>query len=145
MTATTGGRRQLTSEPATRRVSAGAPHTSSTASASGPGRSPGSTVAIDRPNRIACPSQGTCSEWASHRASPSVIASGVSDSDTRVAIRSPGRSPSGEAGPTASTTPVSIPPDPVTGFCILPRSATMPSTAERIRPGSPPCASRSWR
>jgi hypothetical protein len=141
MTATAGDRRELT----TRWVSAGAPHTSSTASASGPGRSAGSTVAIDRPNRMACPAQGTCSEAASQPASPSVIASGVSDSDTRVATRCPARSPSGEAGPASSTTPMSIPPDPVTGFCILPRSATMPSTADRTAPGSPPCASRSWR
>ena len=94
--------------------------------------SAGSTAAIERPNRIAWPSHGTCSLRPSQRASPSVMTSGVRLSDTRVAIRSPGTRPSGESGPTSSTTPVSIPPEPVTGFCILPRSATMPSTAARI-------------
>ena len=46
----------------TRSVRAGAPHTSSTARASPAGRSPGSTAAMDRPNRIACPAHGTCSD-----------------------------------------------------------------------------------
>ena len=131
-TATTGGVPPLQAARTTRAVSAGAPHTSSTASASGTGMSAGSTAAIERPNRIAWPSHGTCSLRPSQRASPSVMTSGVRLSDTRVAIRSPGARPSGESGPTSSTTPVSIPPEPVTGFCILPRSATMPSTAARI-------------
>ena len=38
---------------------------------------------------MAVPSAGTCSERPSQRASPSVIRSGVSDSETRVATRSP--------------------------------------------------------
>ena len=73
----------------------------------------------------------------SQPASPSVITSGVRLSDTRVAIRSPGARPSGESGPDSSTTPVSMPPEPVTGFCILPRSA---DDAEHLRrmAGAPP-------
>ena len=116
-----------------------------TARASSAGRSPGSTAAMDRPNRIACPAHGTCSDRPSQRASPSVMASGVRLSETRVAIRSPAARPSGEPGPASSTTPVSIPPDPVTGFCILPRSATMPSTAARIAAAEPPVDSSSCR
>ena len=100
---------------------------------------------MDRPNRIAWPAHGTCSDRPSQRASPSVMASGVRLSETRVAIRSPAASPSGESGPASSTTPVSIPPDPVTGFCILPRSAMISSTAPRIAAGPPPVDSRSCR
>ena len=74
-----------------------------------------------------------------------MIASGVRLSETRVAIRSPGFSPSGELLPTSSTTPVSIPPEPVTGLCILPRLAMISSTAVLIASGSPPLASRSCR
>ncbi len=93
MTATTGDR---ASSPASWPPGGSAPGRRTrpcTARASGPGRSAGSTVAIDRPNKIACPSHGTCSDRPSQRASPSVMASGVSDSDTRVAIRSPGVQP----------------------------------------------------
>src|SRR6266702_1529982 len=100
----------------TRWVSAGAPQTSITASDRGTGRSSGSTAAIERPNKIAWPWHGTCSDRPSHALSPSVITSGVRLSETRVAIRSPGARPSGESGPTSRTVPVSIPPDPVTGF-----------------------------
>ncbi len=118
-------------------VSAGAPQTSITASERGTGRSSGRTAAIDRANRIACPSQGTCSDWPSHRYRLSEMASGVSVSETRVAIRCPGSRPSGESGPTSSTVPVSMPPDPVTGFCILPRVAMISPTAALILSGSP--------
>ena len=69
-----------------------------------------------------------------------------------MAIRSPGARPSGESGPTSATTPVSMPPDPVTGFCILPRAATMPRTAPRSAAARLPppfgpsaAASVSWR
>ena len=129
----------------TRSVSAGAPHTSSTARDSGTGRSSGSTAAMDRPNRIAWPAQGTCSDRPSQRARPSVMASGVRLRETRVAIRSPGFRPSGESGPTSSTTPVSMPPEPVTGLCILPRRAMIPATAARTAAPSPPWSSVSWR
>ena len=129
----------------TRPVRAGAPQTSSTASASGAGRSSGIWAAIERPNKIACPSHGTCSDRPSQEARPSVSSSGVRLSETSVAMTSPGFSPSGDCSPTSATTPVSIPPEPVTGFCILPRLLTISSTADFIAAGSPPVASRSWR
>ncbi len=128
----------------TRAVSAGAPHTSSTASASGTGMSAGSTAAMERPNRIAWPSHGTCSLRPSQRASPSVMASGVRLSDARVAIRSPGARPSGESGPTSSTTPVSIPPSrsPGSASCPARRRCRAPRRASRPR-GRRPCPVRS--
>ncbi len=70
---------------------------------------------------------------------------GVRVSDTSVATRSPTARPSGDSGPTSATRPMSMPPDPVTGFCILPRSATIASTASRTAAPSPPWASCSWR
>ena len=129
----------------TRCVSAGAPQTSMTDRASPAGRSSGSLAAMDRPNRIAWPSHGTCSDRASQRARPSVIASGVRLSETSVAISSPAVRPSGERGPASSTTPVSMPPEPVTGFCILPRVRMISSTAALILSGFPSCASCSCR
>ena len=100
---------------------------------------------MDRPKRIAWPPAGTCSLRPSHRSSPSVNTSGVRDRDTRVATRSPTARPSGLFGPTSATVPTSIPPDPVTGFCILPRLATMSSTSARTASPSPWCFSASWR
>jgi hypothetical protein len=44
----------------------------------------------------------------------------------------------GWARPTSATRPISIPPDPVTGFCIFPRAATISRTRAPIRAGSPP-------
>ena len=126
----------------TRAVSAGAPQTSITASASSAGRSSGSTAAIERPKRIACPSAGTCSERPSQPARPSVIA--AASGSARPASR-PGRRPPGRAatrGPTSSTVPTSMPPEPVTGFCILPRVAMMSSTSARTASPSPPCLVR---
>nr|BFF26282.1 hypothetical protein GCM10025732_42470 [Glycomyces mayteni] len=49
------------------------------------------------------------------------------------------------AGPTASTVPMSMPPEPVTGFCILPRASTMARTSSRTAAPSPPCLVRSCR
>jgi hypothetical protein len=129
----------------TRAVVAGAPHTSRTASDTASGRSSGSTAAMERAKRIAVPSAGTCSLRPSQPARPSVIRSGVRVRETRVATRCPAASPSGESGPTASTTPMSIPPDPVTGFCIFPRLPTISSTAAWTASPSPPWASRSCR
>ena len=57
----------------------------------------------------------------------------------------PARSPSGDCGPTSATVPMSMPPDPVTGFCILPRVATMSSTSARTASPSSACFSRSCR
>ena len=66
--------------------------------------------------------------------SPSSMTSGVSVSETRVATRSPTARPSGDSGPTSSTVPTSIPPEPVSGFCILPRAATISRTCGTDRP-----------
>ena len=107
----------------TRAVAAGAPQTSRTARETASGRSSGRTAAIERAKRIAVPAPGTCSERPSQPARPSVMRSGVRVSETRVATRCPTARPSGDSGPTASTTPMSMPPEPVTGFCILPRAA----------------------
>ena len=68
---------------------------------------------------------------------------GVSERETSVATRSPTASPSGDCGPTSVTVPMSMPPEPVTGFCILPRSATMASTSARTASPSPACFSDS--
>jgi hypothetical protein len=104
-----------------RSVSAGAPHTSKTARASSGGRSSGRTATTERPNRMACPCAGTCSDRPSQPRRPSVIRNGVRVSDTRVATRSPGLIGSVDVWPTSSTTPISMPPEPVTGLCIFPR------------------------
>src|SRR3954452_20506412 len=129
----------------TRAVAAGAPQTSSRASETASGRSSGRTAAIDRAKRIAVPAAVTCSDRPSQRASPSVIRSGVSVSETRVATRWPTASPSGDSGPTASTAPMSMPPEPVTGFCIFPRVATMSRTVARTASPSPAHDSDSCR
>jgi hypothetical protein len=42
--------------------------------------------------------------------------------------------------PTARTVPMSMPPDPVTGLCSLPRWATMPQTISPTRLASPPAS-----
>ena len=74
------------------------------------------------------------------------MTSGVRLRETRVAIRSPGFRPSGESGPTSSTTPTSMPPEPVTGFCILPRRAMISSDrGPHGRAVAPVRASVSWR
>ena len=114
--------------------------------ASSAGRSSGSTAAIERPNRMACPSAGTCSERPSQRGQP--VGDGAAGSATATPASRPGRPtrrPSGESGPTSSTTPTSMPPEPVTGFCILPRAATISSTSARTAAPSPPCLVASWR
>ena len=50
----------------------------------------------------------------------------------------PGARPERRAGPASSTTPVSIPPEPVTGFCILPRLGDdLRAPPRRIASGSP--------
>ena len=40
--------------------------------------------------------------------------------------------------------PMNMPPEPVTGFCCLPRSATMPRIISPIFFSSPPQASSIW-
>ena len=68
---------------------------------------------------------------------------GVRVSETSVAMRSPtARSPpAGWRWPISRTRPMSMPPEPVTGLCILPRSGTMRTTSAPMRAGSPPTAS----
>ena len=109
------------------------------------GRSSGTFAAMVRPNSTAVPSHGTCSLRPSQLRRPSVIRSGVRLNDTSVVIWSPTTTSRPAFGPTSATVPTSMPPDPVTGFCILPRSATMASTSARTASPSPWCFSLSWR
>ena len=79
-----------------------------------------------------------------------MIRNGVNERDTNVATWSPTASPSGLCSPTSATVPMSMPPEPVTGFCIFPRVATMSRTAAfSAAPSVPPPGSRwtpqSWR
>ena len=128
-----------------RLVIAGAPQTSITARLSPLGRSSGMTAAIERPKSTAYPSAGTCSERPSQPSRPSSMTSGVRVRETSVATRSPALRPSGDSGPTSSTVPTSMPPEPVSGFCILPRVATMSSTSRRTASPSSWCLRSSWR
>ena len=98
-TATVGAAPRATYSPTTRATSAGAPHTSITISARSGERSSGNRAAMERPNSTAVPCAGTRSDRPSQPASPSVIVSGVSESETRVATRSPTSRPSGDCGP----------------------------------------------
>ena len=125
MTATTGASYSSTM----RLVMAGAPQTSMTARLSALGRSSGMTAAMERPKRTAYPSAGTCSLLPSQPARPSSMTSGVRVRETRVATRSPALRPRGDSGPTSSTVPTSMPPEPVSGFCILPRVSTISRTS----------------
>ena len=127
-----------------RAVCAGAPATSRIASATFSGTSSGSRAYRPLSNRIAWPSTSTWSRarWSARMRS---MRSGVSDSDTSVAIRSPARRSvlSRSASPIAATRPISIPPEPVAGLWSLPRRATMSRIAASTRAGSPPAAARS--
>src|SRR5467141_360768 len=127
---------------ARRATHAGAPQTSRTASASASGRSSGNGAHRPVENSTARPRTSRRSACAC-TARISSRTSGVSVRDTRVAIRSP-RSTSPRAGcsaPTSATRPISIPPEPVTGFCSFPRAATISRTRAAIREVSPP---HSW-
>ncbi len=73
------------------------------------------------------------------------MTSGVRVSETSEATTSPTARPSGEPSPTSSTVPTSMPPDPVTGLCILPQRPTISRTSARTASPSPPCLSASWR
>ena len=119
----TARRPRSTYSATTRAASAGAPQTSMHHQRRGRGR--GRRAARRRSSGrtgSACPSAGTCSRAAVPAASPSVITQRgegqrdqggdpVADRQARAATR----------GPTSSTVPTSMPPEPVTGFCILPR------------------------
>ena len=89
------------------------------------------------------PAPARCGRPSASR--PSSITSGVRVSETSVATRSPTARPSGDSGPTSSTVPTSMPPEPVTGFCILPRLGDDLEHLARARrrrpPPSPVCAS----
>ena len=70
------------------------------------------------------------------------IESGVRDKLTRVAILSPGTNPRSAArSPTRVTTPSSMPPEPVTGLCCLPRRTMVCITSADTRSRSPSHAS----
>ncbi len=125
-----------------RATSAGAPQTSRAASASLSGMSEGSRDQWPVAKRMALPrtSIRSTSGWTARISS---IRSGVSVSETSVAMRSPGArsSAAGLRGPTARTRPMSIPPEPVTGLCILPRSRTIRPTSSPMRAASRPTSS----
>ena len=110
------------------------------------GRSSGSTAAIERPNSTAYPSHGTCSPRPSQSARPSSMTSrGERQGDQR-GDPVPHRQAERRLGPTSSTVPTSMPPEPVSGFCILPRASTMSRTSRLVVAApSPPCFRSSWR
>ncbi len=102
------------------RSGAGAPHTSITASDSSGGRSSGITGgdrAAEEDRRSRRPAPARCGRPSAAR--PSSITSGVRVSETSVATRSPTARPSGDSGPTSSTVPTSIPPEPGLGVLHL--------------------------
>ena len=80
---------------------------------------------------------------AGSRATISSITSGVSVKDTSVAMRVP-TAGAARSAPRAVTVPTSIPPDPVTGLCILPAPATISVMRSRMASASPPASVRSW-
>ena len=72
--------------------------------------------------------------------------SGVSVSDASVDDpRRPARAGSAKRSPTAATVPVRMPPESVSGLCILPRAATISAIRAAIASGSPSARSRIWR
>jgi len=92
-------------------------------------------------NRMACPSMSTRS-MLGITLMILLILSGVRDRDTRLAILSPTlMSRSFRADPILAIFPMSMPPEPVTGFCCLPRSATMDRIFCPIFSTSPPASS----
>jgi hypothetical protein len=96
--------------------------------------------------RTAVPSTVELVRVEAHRLDVFESAAAVSVSDTRVATRSPTATPHLRAVAAASTPiqvtrPSSMPPDPVTGFCILPRSRTISAMRAPTRAASPPCSS----
>ena len=82
------------------------------------GSAPRSSGRRARRSRRTAPAR-TC---PSQRARPSSITSGVSVRRHQGGDPVPHREArAGDSGPTSSTVPTSMPPDPVSGFCILPR------------------------
>ncbi len=143
-TATVGATSRAAYSPTTRSTRAGAPQTSMTMRARRGSRSSGSRAAMLRPKRIAWPAAGTCSERPSQPDSSSVRRSGVSDSETRVATRSPTRRPRGLCGPTASTVPMSMPPGAGDGVLHLAARRDdvehLGSHGDTVEPGRRSCA-----
>ena len=103
--------RRATYSRTTRATRAGAPQTSMTIRArSGRGRRAAARRWSGRTGSRG-PAAGTRSERPSQRARPSVMTSGVSDSETSVATRSPtDEARAATRGPTSSTVPMSMPP-----------------------------------
>ena len=73
-----------------------------------------------------------------------LMTSGVRERDTKVATWSPARAFPGKSGPMSFTRPSSMPPEPVTGFCSLPRVLTMSRIIAAILSLSAPQASLIW-
>ena len=98
------------------------------------GRSSGMRAKRLRSNSVAVP---VASIWCVARCTrPSdSSASGVVVSEMSVTRRSP-TATSERAEPTSDTRPIRTPPEPVTGFCILPRAATMARTCSLRRSGT---------
>src|SRR5579859_2708990 len=131
---------------ARRRASAGAPATSRAARATPWGMSEGSTAAIPLSKRMASPTTSTHSPLGATR---TIFWSerGVRESETRVATRSPtfARKVPFQSFPISATVPRSIPPLPVSGFCCLPRVATIWRILSPTLERSPPASSSIWR
>ena len=120
-------------------VWAGAPATSSAARARASLMSSGSLAYRPDSKRMAWASTSTrsISGWMALILS---IFRGVRERETREAILSPTFKSifPARSSPISLTVPMNMPPEPVTGFCSLPRSATMsriiPSVLARSRP-----------
>ena len=102
------------------------------------GRSGSWRRSCDR-TRSRTPGRAPARERPSQPARSSVMTSGVSVSETSVVTWSPTSRPMLASRPTSATVPVSMPPEPVTGLCILPRLRTMSRTSARTAWPSPPC------
>ena len=95
-------------------------------------------------NRIAWPFTLTWQVSLSTEMTSSIL-SGVRESETSVAMRSPTlRSRSASLGPISLMVPSNMPPEPVSGLWCLPRFAMIPRLCLAIFWTSPPSASSIW-
>ncbi len=134
-TATVGARRWRRTRATTRAVSAGAPQTSITASARRGGEVVGQHGG-DASGRTGSRGRrpGTCSRAAVPARQAVVDAQrGQRERDQGGDPVADARGRAGDSGPTSSTVPTSMPPEPVTGFCILPRRRRRSRAPRRAR------------